>query len=137
MTRVNVGIPPSELCDQMLLAEARELPRCLRYRSDHPDAPSMFVLGTGHVLWCAQYQASLIQRISALTSESAHRGFHLTVYPALMGTGRRWSDTDEARAVPLLRERIILRLREMRRVPRWTGREVPAWAEPVVHLAAS
>jgi len=132
MTRVNVGIEPRELCDQHLLAEIRELPRCYSYRTDA--GPWEFTLGKGHVLWCARYFGSLHTRHMGLWAEALFRGFNVRMPPSpqrlTSDNAGRWSISDAWHARPLLRERISLRLSQMIRVPKWTKRERPAWTLP-------
>lgn len=129
MTRVNVGIDPSELCDQMLLAELRELPRCFAYPEDHPRAPKTFTLGTGHVLHCSMYRGSLSDRHAALFREALHRGFSPKQYAHPLSGGWWWGEEREAQARPLLIARISERLTQMRREPRWTNATPPEWAQ--------
>lgn len=135
MTRVNVGILPSELCDQMLLAEIRELPRCFAYPENHPRAPKEFTLGTGHVLWCANHKLSLWDRLVWLRDEATSRGFSSGAYPEQDLTGRpfsMWNFCDWTHATPLLIARISERLTQMKREPRWTNRQPPEWALPAL-----
>ena len=53
MTRINVGIHPSELPIKMLIAEHREIkriPNCIKSgRYSLTDIPANFTLGQGHV----------------------------------------------------------------------------------------
>lgn len=131
MTRINLGIDPDELCDAHLLAEYRELPRLWDARLVSMP-PQYFTLGTGHVLWCAQYPRTLADRFSDLFAEMLHRGF-APQYRHAPECARRSvlrapvSELDRAR--PILQARILERLPAMRRVV-WTSREVPAWVIP-------
>lgn len=139
MTRINVGIPPQELCDQHLLAEYRELPRMVafaqaraaRYHGTGPVPP--VTLGTGHMtslLPAGAYLASRHQQIR----EEMHRR-QMTVefsqcpfadrYP-FMGDLEVSQETVQA-----LRQRIQSRLRTMKRIPTWTNRRPPLWADCV------
>lgn len=108
MTRINVGINPVDLCDQMLLAEYRELPRCFNIRTNAEI--NQFCLGEGHLLWCAKYQWSLRYRHMQLCKEMLFRGFvvnHLTADEDVdKCKWRAWSNHDEDYARPLIRERI-------------------------------
>ena len=127
MTRVNVGIHPIELCDQHLVAEYRELPRCFSTRTNA--GLKGFRLGKGHQLWCAQYQLSCARRQAALCDEMRRRGFTVN-YPMTWQDFPKgalaWSPADESAARPLLIARIRERLSSMR--PTWTGCTQPAWA---------
>lgn len=122
MTRINVGIDPSELCDQHLVAEYRELPRLWGLESDSAP-PDEFKLGTGHVLWCAQYQGMLADRYIGLVSEMRRRGFHVS-YPeppsgAINGGRPKANEIEAAR--PIVLQRLTKKLSTMKRPPRWTG----------------
>lgn len=127
MTRVNVGIDPSELCDQMLLAELRELPRCYSHRTD--GGPEQFTLGKGHALWCARHRLSLVFRFCNLWVEARRRGFSVWAPDAPDNQTGSWSLSDERVARPLLIARISERLTQMRREPRWTNATPPEWAQ--------
>jgi len=131
MTRINVSIPPADLCDQMLLAELRELPRCYAHRQD--GGPERFTLGAGHVLWCSRYQRSLAERHLDLREEAAiHRGFlvaPMRVF-AQFTADQEWSFSDLLDAYGPLTERIKLRLSQMVRQPKWTNRPRPSWCTP-------
>ena len=48
MTRINL-VKVEELSDQHLIAEYRELPRCLKQKVNLKDAPDRYTLGKGHV----------------------------------------------------------------------------------------
>lgn len=48
MTRINC-VPVEELTDKHLLAEYRELPRIFNLARAVEDAPTEYVLGTGHM----------------------------------------------------------------------------------------
>ncbi len=135
MTRINIGVHPSELCDQMLLAEIRELPRCFRYRTD--GGPEQFTLGKGHVLWCARYPGSLERRWESLLGEAQDRGFSVdwSRWMLVSGLEREWSRDDESLARPLLIARIRERLSQMKRTPRWTNRTPPEWAADLTREA--
>ena len=82
MTRINLGIDPTELCDQHLIAEYRELPRMRafaqgrldRYGSTGP-RPVEPTLGTGHMAYFIPYGASLQNRYNGLVDEMVYRGF--------------------------------------------------------------
>ena len=125
MTRINFGIEPRELCDQHLIAEYKELPRAFAYVGR--TLPGPFRLGTGHVIWCAQYPGTHADRYRGLVSEMQHRGFRVR-YPEPRGDGARASTAQLAVARPIVRERIVLRLSTMQAAPRWAKREPPGWA---------
>lgn len=136
MTRINV-IPVTELCDQHLLAEYRELPRVFKLARDwllregDPNAkpssiPDHYVLGKGHVsffydklLWC-------FNRMFALYGECKARGFDVKYDPAegrasfFISPEPLFNDyTPTPEALALNRARIAERLSTME--PRYTN----------------
>lgn len=131
MTRVNIGIDPSELCDQHLVAEVHELPRVFAYTSSPNLVDGPFRLGTGHMLWCARFPGTLATRYRALVAEMQHRGFAVSHHEP-RGDGRAATDAELAGARDVLAARLSERLATMKRAPRWTRREPPAWAEPAL-----
>ncbi len=81
MTRINV-VPATELCDQHLLAEHRELtriPNCLltgRLKYNYPDRPLKYTLGKGHVKFFTNKLGYLHKRYNELHAECLARGFN-------------------------------------------------------------
>ena len=119
MTRINVGVPPMELCDKHLMAEAREIkriPNCVaKGKYDLKGQPKEFTLGTGHVKFFYDKLGYLFTRYEELYTECISRGFNVEYY------GDAWNDipknlmghyepTDEDRAI--IRERINERLKK-------------------------
>lgn len=125
VTRINV-IPVSDLADQHLMAEYRELPmvnaslkRSLRSKRgfDKRRIPSKYTLNTGHVTFFYDKGLYLYKRYESLITELYKRGYEInprertvdwTVFP-----NDYWKDfypnkQDEAINV----ERILLRLSE-------------------------
>jgi hypothetical protein len=121
MTRINVGVEPSELCDQHLIAEYRELPRLWNFQSKSKP-PSNFKLGTGHVLWCVQYQGMLADRYVAIVQEMKARGFSVSYPEPPPGkiNGRRPSLQAIQDARPIVLERLETKYKTMKKLPRWT-----------------
>ena len=84
MTRINVGILPSELTDKHLIAEHREIkriPNCVakgRYNMD--GIPGRFKLGKGHVKFFYNKLAYLKHRYFKLYIECLKRGFNVQCY---------------------------------------------------------
>ncbi len=82
MTRINV-IPVTELCDQHLLAEFRELtriPNCVlsgKLKYDYPDRPLSYTLGAGHVKFFTNKLGWLLRRYNDLFVECRERGFNV------------------------------------------------------------
>ncbi len=81
MTRINV-VPPTELCDQHLLAEHRELTRIpntvLRGKFNLDGQPDDYKLGTGHVKFFFDKMTFLRNRYLTLHGECLRRGFNVT-----------------------------------------------------------
>ena len=84
MTRINVGILPSELGNKHLIAEHREIkriPNCVskgRYNLDNQ--PKLFKLGTGHVKFFYDKLLYLKRRYDSLYDECIKRGFNVQYY---------------------------------------------------------
>jgi deoxyribonuclease (pyrimidine dimer) len=83
MTRINV-VDLSQLTDQHLMAEYRELPmvagslrRSLRSKRGLPQIPSQYVLGRNHVTFFYNKGKFLHDRYNALISELIKRGYNL------------------------------------------------------------
>lgn len=81
MTRINV-VDPSELMDQHLLAELRELPRLFTYIEDHMtnsklrEIPKVYTMGAGHMKFFADKGFYLYKRMLALYNEAVKRGIN-------------------------------------------------------------
>lgn len=82
MTRINIGIQPSRLCNKHLLAEHRELKRIPNAiqegRYNLNNIPEHFTLGTGHVKFFYNKLLYLKNRYIALHKECLRRGFNVT-----------------------------------------------------------
>lgn len=82
MTRINCGIPPSQLIDKHLIAEHREIkriPNCIakgRYNMD--GQPKEFTLGKGHVKFFYDKLYYLKRRYVIIYNECLNRGFNVT-----------------------------------------------------------
>ena len=80
MTRINL-VPPSELCDQHLLAEHRELTRIpntiARGKFSLDGQPSEYKLGAGHVKFFFDKLTFLQRRYALLHAECLARGFNV------------------------------------------------------------
>jgi hypothetical protein len=80
MTRINV-VPASELCDQHLLAEHRELTRIPnnvasgKYKVFYSDRSEVYTLGPGHVKFFTNKLDWLLNRYASLSEECRLRGF--------------------------------------------------------------
>jgi deoxyribonuclease (pyrimidine dimer) len=119
MTRINVGIPPSELTDKHLIAEAREIkriPNCVakgRFKLD--GQPKQFKLGTGHVKFFYDKLGYLLKRYEQLYLECIKRKFNVQNY------SNAWDNVPEhlmgdytptKKDVQLVRERILFNASE-------------------------
>ena len=84
MTRINVGISPTELTDKHLLAEHREIkriPNCINKGKYNMDGiPDRFKLGTGHVKFFYNKLFYLFTRYLELYVECKKRGFNVQNY---------------------------------------------------------
>lgn len=140
MTRVNIGIPVSHLCDQHCFAEYRELPRCFSTTPMDVSKNPMPMLKTGHMKWCAAYQGSLIQRQRDLIAELLYRGCYdithreVDLPPDLKHSNPLfWSKKQDKFGFGILVDRINERLEYMQthakqnHRPRWTKRRKPKW----------
>ena len=84
MTRINVGVHPSELNDLMLRAEHREIKRIPNViksgRFSMTGQPTEFKLGTGHVKFFYDKILYLKKRYESLYMECTRRGFNMTYF---------------------------------------------------------
>lgn len=83
MTRINI-IPPSELMDQHLIAEIREInqlaahfEKSLKSKNGIFGIPSEYTLGTGHVKFHYNKGKFLKNRFDSLVYEAKKRGFNI------------------------------------------------------------
>lgn len=116
MTRINL-IPPTELCDQHLLAEHRELtriPNAVAKGKFHlKGQPEEYKLGEGHVRFFFNKMAFLKRRYDELHMECKARGFKVQyIWPeTLPSSPELWLDyqpTDAA--LEINRQRIQERM---------------------------
>lgn len=129
MTRINV-VPVTELCDQHLLAEHRELTRIPnaiasgRAKVDSAKIPSRYTLGNGHVTFFYDKLLWLLVRYARIDDECRNRGFNVTnKWPNDLMLERHCDlygtyEPDEE-ALRINRERIAERLEAMK--PRWSA----------------
>lgn len=84
MTRINVGVHPSELNRKMLIAEHREIkriPNAIKSgRFSLKGQPAQFRLGTGHVKFFYDKIGYLKQRYEEIYAECVHRGYNMTYF---------------------------------------------------------
>lgn len=116
MTRINV-VPVSELCDQHLLAEHRELtriPNAIAKGKFHlKGQPQEYKLGEGHVRFFFNKLTFLKHRYDELHQECQRRGFNVQyIWPAsLPADPALWLDYQpNEKALAINRERITQRM---------------------------
>jgi hypothetical protein len=137
VTRINTGIDPTELCDQHLLAEYRELPRMCPFAQKRIDRygnagprPKSFTLGSGHMAFHLPFGAYLAERWHGLKAELIRRGMTPTLdwrgYPESLSMPMPKTQLKKAR--PLIITRIQERLFYMTRKT-WTNTPIPGWAK--------
>jgi len=84
MTRINVGMSPSELTNKHLIAEHREIkriPNCIaKGRYNMTGQPELFTLGKGHVKFFYDKCGYLLDRYTKLYNECINRGFNVQDY---------------------------------------------------------
>ena len=84
MTRINVAIPPKELCRQHLLAETREIKRIpnliAKGKYKLTNIPPHFKLGTGHVTFFYNKLLYLKNRYEELYQECVERKYNPTYF---------------------------------------------------------
>ena len=80
MTRINVGIRPENLPDELLLAELREIKRLPWFKRNCKDknSPSKFTLGKGHIKFFLPRLHYAKSRYELLKKEAEIRGFEVT-----------------------------------------------------------
>lgn len=82
MTRVNVGVKPSELCRQHLIAEHREIKRIPNViksgRFSMKGQPDTFKLGEGHVKFFYNKLGYIKNRYISLYKECIKRNYNVT-----------------------------------------------------------
>lgn len=126
MTRVNL-VPPSELYDQHLIAEYRELPmvpaaleRSLRSINGLPEIPKRYTLGKGHVTFFYNKGMFLAFRYLAIFEEMRARLLNPNPYrmfPVEVFTLDLWNDwTPSEQDIALSRKRIAERIAQK---PNW------------------
>ena len=150
MTRINL-VPPSELADQHLVAEYREifmvgssLQRSLASKNwlntlEH--LPSQFTLNTGHVKFFYNKGLYLNNRYSNLVNEMKERD--MSPDPKRLFKRSQWPDqlwTDWSPStcdLHLIRERIQQRIDERPGWYRWTKKKNATLAQMVEHLTCN
>lgn len=131
MTRISSTVKPSELCDQMLIAEHREIvriPNCIKSgKAKIENIPDFYRLGSGHVKFFYNKLGYLCNRYNELRTECIKRGFNVQNYnDAFNDVPTKllniW-EPDIKSIRPIIVERINERLSTMK-VIRYYGKEV-------------
>ncbi len=125
MTRVNV-IPVSELSDQHLVAEYRELPRVLKQNIDISNAPDVYCFGKGHMKWAKKFDYFTAKRYLSILDEMEYRGLHHN-YTAGFVSERLIDYIPTDKDIEINRERIRQRYLKRPDWYRWTKRDKPTW----------
>ena len=119
MTRINVGVDPSELTREHLIAEHREItriPNCVRRgRFSLSGTPANFKLGEGHVKFFYCRLLYLYKRYNRIYNECIRRGYNVSAkHNAFTDPGidkKHWNDyTPTHNDRQLILERINERL---------------------------
>ena len=128
MTRVNV-VPVQELSDQWLIAEYRELPRCLKGNISIKDAPDYYVLGKGHMKWVRKHGIYANRRMFELIKEMLFRGFNVTYRDGLTNyiTTLMLDYKPSATDIQINRKRLKDRYNKNSKFYKWTNRQKPIY----------
>ena len=136
MTRINL-VEPSELTDQHLIAEYREirllcanLQRTLKSKSGFREekVPEQFTLNRGHVYFFYNKGRYIHERYESLKEEMLDRGFQ----PQHLFPREKWPDalyndwTASEHDKDIVRERIALRISERPNWYRYRGQVLPS-----------
>lgn len=123
MTRVNVGIKPEQLIDEMLLAEHREIKRMCSYfievnrKHVQPIIPEQFTLGSGHMKFFLDKGKYTEERYLELKDECERRGFTVTDFSqnwnVYLNTGYYNCYSPREEDIILIHDRINVRLCQM------------------------
>ena len=137
MTRINV-VPVSELSDQHLIAEYRELPRVIKQHIDISDAPDNYCLGKGHMKWARAHWPFVAHRFFDLFREMNYRGFVTNFDPnklyddycgSLPINIKEPYYTPKENDIKMNRNRLVEKYRMKPNWYRWTKREKPKYME--------
>lgn len=131
MTRINV-IPVTELSDQWLLAEYRELPRIVKGKFNLKDAPECYCLGKGHVKWAKLHAWWCVCRYEEICEEMKHRGFKVNypyydLYDLAQGSNCGCGYVVSSSDTNLNRKRLIEKYNMKPDYYKWTKRDKPDW----------
>lgn len=126
MTRISSSIPPKQLCDQMLIAEHREIirvPNMIKSgRAKIQDLPTSFTLGKGHVKFFYDKVLYLKKRYNALRQECLNRGFNVQDFSNSFSNIPQHLLNDyiiEPHVNQIVKDRINERLSNMKNIRYW------------------
>ncbi|MBN1324667.1 MAG: pyrimidine dimer DNA glycosylase/endonuclease V [Alphaproteobacteria bacterium] len=136
MTRINL-IPVSELSDQHLMAEYRELPRIingvLMGKFNRTNIPKKYVLGAGHIKFFTNKLIFLQKRYEEIYTELVYRKFKLNskynpnnLLAKILEANtldEKYSFSDDE--IALSKQRIIEKVQKKPLWYKWTGRRKP------------
>ena len=119
MTRINVGIEPWKLPDELLLAELREIKRLPYFKRTLKDqtSPESFTLGKGHIKFFMSRIGFAKERYKRLREEAEIRGFDVLDFSQNfegVDLGEDWEPEEQDR--DLIIERICQRVKESKKV---------------------
>lgn len=114
MTRINAGIPPSQLSNAHLLAEHREIKRLPNHFNKHGIKgiiPQEFKLGQGHVMFFLNKGSFTLKRYKEIYLECIKRGFNVQDYSSAWDVYKTYPNQfndykPTTQAIELIRQRI-------------------------------
>lgn len=133
MTRINI-VPVEELSDQWLIAEYRELPRCIKGNISIKDAPDHYVFGKGHMKWARKYNVFTCNRMKKIVEEMHFRGFKTNFSADLsqyITNIEKLDYTPNLADLCLSKQRLIYKYRKKPSFYRWTKREKPDYLKNI------
>ena len=129
MTRINV-VPVSELSDQWLIAEYRELPRVLKGSFSILGAPKQYKLNKGHIKWARYFGQFTSNRFNQIIQEMRYRGFKINFSSSLdpyLTKEIKNDYTPNLSDLKVNRERLIAKYNQKPDFYRWTKRTKPSY----------
>lgn len=139
MTRENL-ISVSELSDQHLLAEYKEICRAILQDINIKDAPTIYCLGTGHVKWAAKYGLFTIQRYRKIIHELHYRGFKTNYKASELLKFARENNKSLLNYIPtendilISKKRIIEKIMQKPNWYKWTNRDIPNYLKNIIKI---
>lgn len=113
MIRINVGIPPEHLPDQLLIVEHKHLarlPKILHKIKTPP--PENFCVGWGHIPFMLDKGGYTLYRYHEVYEECIRRGFNVNYYADNWDVYEEFKHLDESAEVEgFMRQRILKKCR--------------------------